>query len=155
VTIYLVRHVKAGERHTWRGDDRLRPVSKAGQLQARAIAHELADAPFERIFSSPYVRCIESMAPLACIRCLAIEPSDALAEGAHVRDALGLVQKHAHGGVVVCSHGDVIPALLEHFASLGVDLGPRPECAKGSTWVLETNGASEVVGARYVPPGND
>ena len=52
MTIFLVRHGKAGDRPSWHGDDRLRPVSKAGQQQARAIADMLRGARFERIFSS-------------------------------------------------------------------------------------------------------
>jgi 8-oxo-dGTP diphosphatase len=155
MTIYLVRHVKAGDRGAWDGDDRLRPVSKSGQHQARAIVDFLTGARFERIFSSPYVRCLESMAPLACVRCLPIEPTDALAEEAPLREALDLVEKHAHGGAVLCSHGDVIPMLLEYFASRGVDLGSRPECAKGSVWILETNASGDVVSARYCPPATD
>jgi 8-oxo-dGTP diphosphatase len=152
VTIYLVRHVKAGERATWHDDDRLRPVSKAGQRQARAFVDELADAHFERIVSSPYLRCIESVGPLASVRTLAIEVSEALAEEAPLDDALALLNKHAHGGAVLCSHGDVIPMLLEYFAHKGVDLGPHPQCPKGSVWVLETTNGGDVTSASYIAP---
>src|SRR5262249_57812314 len=68
VSIYLVRHVKAGFRSRWEDDDRLRPVSKAGQVQALRMVDVLDRMHFERIVSSPYVRCIESMAPLASVR---------------------------------------------------------------------------------------
>jgi 8-oxo-dGTP diphosphatase len=152
VSIYLVRHVKAGERATWHDDDRLRPVSKAGQRQARGLVDVLDGCRFERILSSPYVRCIESLGPLASVRGLAIELSDALGEEAPLDDALAVFRKHAVGGAVLCSHGDVIPMLLEYFASKGLDLGPAPACAKGSTWVLETNAAGDVTAARYLPP---
>jgi 8-oxo-dGTP diphosphatase len=152
LTIHLVRHVKAGERRTWDGDDRLRAVSKAGQQQARALATSLAEEPFERIVSSPYVRCIESVAPLASMRGLAIEIADGLAEEATLEEALSVVRKCAAGGAVLCSHGDVIPMLLEHYARQGVDLGPRPQCVKASTWVLTTSATGDVTAARYVPP---
>jgi broad specificity phosphatase PhoE len=152
VTIYLVRHVKAGERATWNGDDRLRPVSKTGQRQAHQLVDALSDASFERIVSSPYLRCIESLGPLASVRMLAIELSDALAEEAALDDALALLRKHALGGAVLCTHGDVIPMLLEHFARKGVDLGPHPQCPKASVWVLETTSGGDVTSARYIPP---
>jgi 8-oxo-dGTP diphosphatase len=151
VSIYLVRHAKAGFRSRWEDDDRLRPVSKAGQLQARRFVDVLDRMHFERIVSSPYVRCIESVAPIASVRGLAIEVSDALAEGAPVEDALTLVRKHAHGGAVLCSHGDVIQNLLEQVAKNGVDLGPKPAFPKGSTWVLDTDGHGDVTAARYLP----
>jgi 8-oxo-dGTP diphosphatase len=152
VTIYLVRHVKAGERRTWDDDDRLRPVSKTGQAQARALVGQLDGERFEHIVSSPYVRCIESVAPLASTRGLAIELADGLAEEAPLDEALAVVRKHAAGGAVLCSHGDVIPMLLEHYAANGVDLGKDPTCPKGCTWILEIDGAHDVVAARYVPP---
>jgi broad specificity phosphatase PhoE len=106
----------------------------------------------ERILSSPYVRCIESVVALASVRGLAIELSEALAEEAPLEDALVLVRKHAHADPVLCSHGDVISMLLDYLARRGVDLGPSPQCPKGSTWVLETDAGGEVVAARYFPP---
>jgi 8-oxo-dGTP diphosphatase len=111
----------------------------------------LATAEFEHIVSSPYARCMESVVPLAGARGLAIEPAAALAEGAGLDDAVALARKHAEHGAVLCSHGDVIPMLLSHYAERGVDLGPDPRCPKGSTWVLDTVGA-EVTAARYLPP---
>jgi broad specificity phosphatase PhoE len=155
LTIYLVRHVKAGQRPANADeDDRLRPVSKAGQRQARLLVDMLDGATFERIVSSPYLRCIESVGPLASVRDLAIEVSDALAEEATLDEALTLFRKHTDGGAVLCSHGNIIPMLLEYFAARGLDLGPSPGCAKGSVWALETSDG-EVTRARYSPPIDD
>jgi 8-oxo-dGTP diphosphatase len=155
VTIYLVRHVKAGERGAWPYDDEFRPLSSRGQRQALGLVDALQEASFERLLSSPYVRCTQSLAPLAYVRRLAIEPTDALAEGASLEDALTLVRKHLQHGAVLCSHGDVIPMLLEHFARNGVNLGPDPQCPKGSTWVLEADSAGEIRRASYLPPPPD
>jgi 8-oxo-dGTP diphosphatase len=155
VTIYLVRHAKAGERGAWPHDDEFRPLSARGQRQARGLVDVLGDASYERLLSSPYVRCTESLAPLAFVSRLAIEPVDALAEGASLEDALTLVRKHLHHGAVMCSHGDVIPMLLEHFARNGVDLGPDPQCPKGCTWVVEPDSAGEIRTVSYRPPPPD
>ena len=92
-----------------------------------------------------------SVAPLASVRGLAIELSDALAEEATLEEALTLFRKHTHGGAVLCTHGNVIPMLLEYFAARGLDLGPSPACAKGSVWALETSDG-DVSSARYLPP---
>ena len=81
MTIYLVRHAKAGERAAWDGDDFMRPLSGRGHTQAFGLLDQLRKAKFERILSSPYVRCMETVVPLAGIRGLAVEPADALAEG--------------------------------------------------------------------------
>jgi 8-oxo-dGTP diphosphatase len=155
LTIYLVRHVKAGERRLWEGDDRQRPVSRAGQRQALGLVRILADAKFDRIISSPYVRCLESMVFLANARGLAIEPNDALAEDGLLEPALALVAKHAESGAVLCSHGDIIPMLLEHFAANGLDLGSNPQCPKGCTWALKTNSAGDVERADYFAPAEE
>ena len=155
MTIYLVRHAKAGERHVWDGDDQLRPLSGRGRLQARGLLEVLEDAHFDRLLSSPYVRCMETVVPLSGERGVAIEPVDALAEGATLDEALALVRKHAAGGAVFCTHGDIVPMLLEHYANQGVDIGTTPQWPKGSTWALETDATGEVISARYIPPPPD
>jgi broad specificity phosphatase PhoE len=155
VTIYLVRHAKAGERNVWEGDDRLRPLSGRGHLQARGLLDVFEDAQFDRLLSSPYVRCLETVVPLSGARGVAIEPVDALAEGATRDEALALVRKHTAHGAVFCTHGDVIPMLLEHYANHGTDIGAAPQWPKGSTWALDTDATGEVMAARYLPPPPD
>jgi 8-oxo-dGTP diphosphatase len=152
VTVYLVRHAKAGDRHVWQGDDEDRPLSGRGRIQSRGLLAILADAQFDRLLSSPYVRCMETLIPLAAQRGLAIEPVEALAGGGALDDSLALVRKHAEHGAVLCTHGDIIPMLLSHYAERGVDVGDAPQWPKGSTWVLETDATGEVVAARYIPP---
>jgi broad specificity phosphatase PhoE len=155
VTIYLVRHAKAGDRSAWSGDDFLRPLSRRGQMQAEALLAQFVDLPIDRLLSSPYVRCMETLVVLGGARMLAIEPVEALTEGGGLEDALTLVRKHTHHDAIMCSHGDIIPMLLDHFAARGVDLGANPACPKGCTWVLEFDPTGEVVAARYIPPPVD
>ena len=155
MTIYLVRHAKAGERGVWEGDDRLRPLSGRGHLQARGLLHVLDGAGFDRLLSSPYVRCMETVVPLSGERGVAIEPVDALAEGAALGEALALVRKHTANGAVFCTHGDVVPMLLQHYANHGVDIGAAPQWPKGSTWALDTDATGEVTSVRYLPPPPD
>jgi broad specificity phosphatase PhoE len=155
MTIYLVRHARAGERSSWRRDDWLRPLSRAGRSQARGLIPLLRDARFDRLLSSPYVRCLESLVPLAGARRLAIEPDDALGEGGDLDSVLTMVRKHMGAGAVLCSHGDVIPAVLAHLAASGVDIGKNPRCPKGCTWVLEAGGGADITKVRYLPPPPD
>jgi len=88
MTIYFVRHAKAGDRGVWRGDDWLRPLSRAGRSQARALLTELQDARFDRVFSSPFVRCMETVVPIAGARRLPIEVEESLGEGGEVESVL-------------------------------------------------------------------
>lgn len=152
MTIYLVRHAHAGERRSWHEPDWLRPLSPRGQAQARALPDLLRDARFEHIVSSPYVRCMETVVPLAGHHLLPVVPDESLQEGAALDDTLALIRKLGPDGLVLCSHGDMIPQLLAHFAADGLDLGPDPRCQKGSTWVLQTGPDAAPVEAHYLPP---
>ena len=150
MTMYLVRHAKAGSRSGWDGPDDQRPLSKNGRRQTATLTDALADSGVTRVITSPYVRCSQTVDPLAERLGIPLERSDALAEGAGITDALELVEKYADEHTVLCSHGDVIGLLLHHCETLGITLdGDRLE--KGSTWVLDFADGI-IVAARYVPP---
>jgi phosphohistidine phosphatase SixA len=151
MTIYLLRHAKAGQRSAWTEPDWLRPLTAAGQLQARELLTTLHEARFAHILSSPYVRCMESVVPLASHHGLPVEPTELLTEGAPLDGVLTLMKEHAHHGAVLCTHGDIVPAVLEYAAANGSKLGREPRCEKGSVWVLD----GDVTGApklRYIAP---
>jgi phosphohistidine phosphatase SixA len=150
LTLYVVRHGKAGSRSAWPEADDLRPLTKAGRRQAEAIAEMLADRDLERIVSSPYVRCRQSVEPLAERIRLPVDLSDALEEGAPLAEVLVLLDKIGDDNAVLCTHGDVVGELLQHCVRHGirVDTGLL---AKGSTWVMETE-AGAIVSAEYLPP---
>ena len=103
-----------------------------------------------RIVSSPFVRCRQTLDPLAQRLRLPLELSDALAEGASLTDTLRLFEKVAGETAVLCTHGDVVGNVIEHLASTGVPIDDD-RLEKGSIWVLDTRDG-EIVGARYLPP---
>ena len=111
MSVVLLRHASAGDRAEWRDDDRLRPLDDRGRRQALAL-RALADRGITRIVSSPYVRCVETVEPLATTLGLAVDIDGRLAEGADPHEALTLLTE-LDGGVT-CTHGDVIEALLGH-----------------------------------------
>jgi 8-oxo-dGTP diphosphatase len=134
----LVRHGTAGERATWEGDDRLRPLDDRGLRQAEALPEALADLQMTRILTSPYVRCVQTVEPLSAAIGIEIENTRALAEGAAQTDVLALLATTG-GGTVLCTHGDVCHALVG-----------RRRTPKGSAWVLEA-GARGVTPVRHIP----
>ena len=152
MTIYVVRHGKAGDRGRWHGPDDLRPLSKAGRRQADGLVEQLDGAPIEHIVSSPFVRCRQSVEPLAEGRRLPVDLADELAEGALVGDAFRLIDKFAYAlaNAVLCTHGDVLGNVIDHLARRGVPLGRHIKLEKGCTWVLDIDGG-EIVSGRYVP----
>ena len=143
MAVLLVRHGKAGDRDRSEGPDDLRPLSAKGEAQAEAMVSLLAAYEVDRILSSPYLRCSQTVAPLAGARGLAVEPCDDLAEGegpAGVALVEGLVGQSAVYSVL-CTHGDVVEEVLD-----GLGVRRDDETRKGATWVLDA------AASRYLPP---
>ena len=167
---YLVRHAEAGDRHAWTQPDELRPLTEEGWRQARGLVTlfcalgersersseglaGVADATFARMLSSPAVRCVQTLEPLAAARGLTVETAPLLAEGVGPAGALGFLRD---GAVILCSHGDVVEEALDALASDGVPLEGRPagegaETPKGATWVFEID-HGRILSGRLLPP---
>jgi len=146
---YVVRHAKAGDRKEWSGDDRMRPLTKSGQHQAEALATMLAGEPIDRILSSGYLRCVQTVEPMGARRKLPVEPVKELEEGAGGESVLRLVQKFRGRNIVLCTHGDVMEEVLEGLIAKGLLQRARANMEKGSTWVLEEQDG-KITAARYL-----
>src|SRR5436305_5644669 len=132
MAVLVVRHAKAGDRDRWSGPDEDRPLTEAGMAQADALVAVLAEFRVERILSSPYVRCTQTVAPLAAALDVPVEPTDDLAEGAGAAARRLVASLTGPANTVLCTHGDVLYDILA-----GVDLPWDAPMKKGSTWVLE------------------
>ena len=151
MSLLVVRHARAGSRRHWDGPDEKRPLSGRGRRQAGALVKLLVPFEPKRILSSPYVRCIQSVEPLSEKLGLAVETSDALAEGAPAKEVVALARSLMASTSVLCSHGDEISALLHALArDHGLELPADYECAKGSTWLLRER-KGRYASARYLP----
>lgn len=147
----LVRHGQAAGRRDWRGDDHSRPLTDKGRRQALGLPKVLETYAPQRVLSSPYRRCVETVEPLAIQFGLSVETTKDLAEGSGAT-ALALVRALADEKVALCTHGDVIPDVLIPLADEDrVDLGHHPKQAKGSAWVLE-HSDGQFIRATYFPP---
>ena len=146
---YVVRHAKAGDRGEWTGDDRIRPLTKSGQRQAEGLANLLDREPIDKILSSGYLRCVQTVEPLGIRRKLPVEPVKELEEGAGGESVLRLMQRFRGRNVVFCTHGDVVEELLEGLIAQGLLQRARASMEKGSTWVLDEKDG-KITGARYL-----
>jgi 8-oxo-dGTP diphosphatase len=107
--------------------------------------------PPSRTLSSPYLRCLQTIEPLARAHSLSVEANEDLAEG-QSSTAVKLIRSLAGTSAVACTHGDVIAEILVTLADEDrVDLGPTPRQAKGSVWALEGKDGF-FTSARYFPP---
>lgn len=149
--LYLIRHTTAGERSRWKGRDEDRSLTKKGWREADAIAGYLAGAGIERIVSSPFERCVQSVKPLAKLIKAPVEISPLLGEEPDIDAAYALVDGLVGTNAVVCSHGDVIPALINRMMWAGLTLDSRFYCSKGSIWVVGVE-EGKFTNAHYRPP---
>ena len=142
MTAYLIRHAKAGDREEWRGDDRLRPLTKSGRKQAAALVGLLQGKPLEKILSSGYARCVQTVEPLAQTRDLAIEIAPELEEGAGGDSINRIVARFKGRDIALCTHGDLVEEFLELLIARGLLSRARASNEKGGTWVLQEDNGS-------------
>jgi 8-oxo-dGTP diphosphatase len=151
--VFLVRHGSATDREHWSGPDDRRPLTEEGRLQADALAEALADQPFAHLLSSPFLRCVQTFAPLAKARGMRIEPRDELAEGRPPAYVEELVLEAAKAGpAALCVHGEAMRHLVGKLFDRGAAMtGDRDDHAKGGAWVLEVRDRTIATGL-YIPP---
>jgi 8-oxo-(d)GTP phosphatase len=121
----LLRHAWAGDSSRWKGDDRVRPLDKRGRKQAEALVEELSAFTIDRIVSSPYLRCVQTVEPLAQARGLEIEERPELGEDLQSTEGADLVRDLVGTAALVCGHGG-----LEHA------IPGAPTLKKGAYFVV-------------------
>src|SRR5918992_2526917 len=103
MVLYLVRHADAGNKHLWPGVDSQRPLSDAGWHQARWLAGQLDGRPLTSIVSSPALRCVQTVEPLARRRGLQVRTDPRLDVDGHAGQATGLLLDAADTPTLWCS----------------------------------------------------
>ena len=165
--IELVGHMDAGDRNLWTEDQDLRPLSELGRAQATRFEAAVCGESFDAIYSSPALRCLQTVETIAARNALAVttlvelretegflgpdgwERSNAappLVLGSAFAAGRGLAAtriiqaRHSEGRVLVCSHGDILPALLALLrGSEGLDF-PAPHERRGGWHTMMIEG---------------
>ena len=122
MTVYLVRHAKAGSRKAWSGDDRKRPLDEEGREQAERLVPLLAAYDVSRLVTSSSTRCRKTVTPYADASGLKLEEYDGLSqEDASAESVVEVVDDllETKEGSVLCTHRPVLPSVLE---ALGVEV---------------------------------
>lgn len=149
-TFYVVRHAKAGSRSHWTGDDRLRPLSKKGQKQAEDLVALFETFPIKAIFSSPFLRCTQTVEPLSRAAKVSLKTSAELAEGHGLAGLNEFLGNSKLDQAVLSTHGDLVWELVEDLVSRHVIRAGDGGFEKGSTWVVRLQDGIPVK-ARYIP----
>jgi 8-oxo-dGTP diphosphatase len=135
--LLLVRHGKAVGRSGWKGADAARPLVERGVEQAAAMVDTLTAWAPKRIVSSPAVRCVTTVAPLAAATGMTIKRDEGISQDAwesghdEVRRVVG---KRVRAGktTVLCGHGPVLPEMIREIAlATGTPLGSYVTDAAG------------------------
>jgi 8-oxo-(d)GTP phosphatase len=138
--IMVLRHALAGTKRDDPDADRFRSLDADGAATAAALPpHVLAHLHPGRILSSPYLRCTETVVPIAATLGLEIAVDDALAPDATREEILALLGA-VEDGALVCTHGEVISRALDGLS-----------CAKGAFWLVRRRGG-RLEPARYAAP---
>lgn len=121
--VIVVRHGKALAPSAWNGPDSTRPLSARGTAQAASIAWGLAAYGPRRIISSTAVRCIATIEPLARLTALEVKESASISQDAYENgeaDIERVLRKRLkrQKTTVLCSHGPVIPQIIEGIAGM-------------------------------------
>ncbi|KRB38849.1 NUDIX hydrolase [Microbacterium sp. Root180] len=119
--IIVLRHAKALGREEWDGEDAARPLAPRGKKQANSIVGPLLAFGARKIVSSPAVRCMKTVTPLAAALGRKVEKSSLISQDAWEEgesDARTIIGQRVRGrkAAVLCSHGPVLPDILSELA---------------------------------------
>ncbi len=154
MTIYLVRHAKAGKRSEWHDEDDLRPLSDTGWKQAELLAESLFKLKVTKLISSPATRCFQTLEPLAKKAKLQVEIDKRLYENGDVADMLEIAEE-VEDSTVLSSHGDMIPELIKTLERRGMKIESKPDWRKASIWVVERTNRGFKSAFALAPPQID
>lgn len=163
LSLELVPHCTSVTRDGWAESHDVRPLTELGLRQAVALA-EAIGAEADGIYSSPTVRCRQTVAPLASAARLPVhdlaelyeagdfgEPAartqvlpeimaravgGAWAAGRMLRAVSVIMEAHPGGRVIAASHGDVIPVLLSTLSGAFAVALP-PWVGRGGWYTLQ------------------
>ncbi len=121
--IYILRHASAmsGEM-----DNRSRPLSKEGHRQAKLLVPSLQKLECSIVYSSPFKRALETVAPYCAATGTPKKVRENLSESLEketldqvrermVAAATEIVETHSGKNVLICTHGGTMWGLLSHY----------------------------------------
>jgi 8-oxo-dGTP pyrophosphatase MutT (NUDIX family)/phosphohistidine phosphatase SixA len=120
--LILLRHAKALDPMTYREPDQTRPLAERGRHQAEQIVGTLFAWGQAKIISSSSLRCLQTVEPYALAAKRKITASDDISQHVFTGASQGISEiidrrLHKKKNAIICSHGPVLPVLLEEIAA--------------------------------------
>ncbi|MBF0671970.1 MAG: NUDIX hydrolase [Salinibacterium sp.] len=121
--IIALRHGKAMPHHEFDGTDAKRPLLPQGRKDSEVAARGIAAYDPEKLITSDAVRCRQTIAPLSELTGLKAKKTSKISQDAWESgeaEVEKVVAKRLRKGVtaVLCSHGPVLPEIIEQAARL-------------------------------------
>lgn len=119
--LILVRHGKAFPRAKWHETEHVRPLLALGTRQAMALTGLLSAWKTKKLISSPWKRCMATLAPLSAATGKPIRKVACLSEKASTANpdkTSRFIERLLEKGkpVIYCTHRPVLPLILEIYA---------------------------------------
>jgi 8-oxo-dGTP diphosphatase len=159
--LVFVRHAKARARSAWKKADPVRPLDSIGRARATALVPILAAFGVTRVVTSPSVRCLDTVLPYAVATGFGTHIKAGLSEEGFAERpgrATHQLTRLLEGGepAVLCSHGPVLPTLLEQLAAIAYAGGSTENISKVtlSEAAKSGMGKGEVLVAHIVGTGS-
>lgn len=157
-TLIILRHTKALERGDWDEADSERTLSETGFDQAQMLIKHLAAFAIEEIYTSDYIRCVQTVTPLAHARGLTINQVPSLNEATFEEDPLRSISfanalKQDEKNILICSHNPVIPTMLRGILNTKLKNRDLIKLEPGDAWIVHRV-HGEIVGLDYLSIGS-
>lgn len=118
VPLIILRHAKARSRATWKDGEASRPLLTEGNAQAEALPKLLKAFGAKTVYSSPWTRCLSTIAPYAQRTKVKVKTRPEFTEAANAKKpnstktALEAIVATGKASVV-CTHRPVLPTMIE------------------------------------------
>jgi 8-oxo-dGTP diphosphatase len=116
--VVILRHGKARSRATWKDGEASRPLLSDGNAQAEALPKMLKAFGAKTVFSSPWTRCLSTIAPYAQSTKVKVKTSPEFTETANEKKPAetkflfnNLI--NLNKSIVICTHRPVLPTMIE------------------------------------------
>jgi 8-oxo-dGTP diphosphatase len=140
-TLIILRHTKALERGDWDDLDSKRTLDEKGLQQAASLITHLAPFAIDEIYSSDYIRCVQTVTPLADVRNLRITEIPNLNEENFDLDpersiSFANAVKQDEKNILLCSHNPVIPTMLRGILNTKLKNKDLIKLEPGDAWIV-------------------
>lgn len=157
-TLIILRHTKALERGDWDEADSQRTLNELGLDQAQQLIKQLEPFAIEEIYTSDYMRCVQTVTPLAHSRGLSITQVPSLNEENFEVDPSRSVTfvnalKQDEKNILICSHNPVIPTMLRGILNTKLKNKDLIKLEPGDAWIVHRI-KGEIVGLDYLSISN-